>query len=112
MDKPETLSFSRRHLPHWEVKDRSYFVTFRLFDSLPRSVLGKIARVRAELEELPQEIREKRRQLHRLGFRIIENMLDKTNPRIAHLKNDKIAEILVQSFDFVESNFGWRSATL
>ena len=29
---------SRGHLPHWQVDDAVYFVTFRLNDSLPRAV--------------------------------------------------------------------------
>jgi REP element-mobilizing transposase RayT len=34
---------NRGHLPHWEKEEGLYFITFHLADSLPRSVLAKIA---------------------------------------------------------------------
>jgi REP element-mobilizing transposase RayT len=34
---------SRGVLPHWEVEDSTYFVTFRLRDSLPRDVAAMLA---------------------------------------------------------------------
>jgi len=37
---------SRGMLPHWEVEDSTYFVTFRLKDSLPRDVALMLARDR------------------------------------------------------------------
>jgi len=33
---------NRGYLPHWEQTDRTYFVAFRLHDSLPAEVLAKI----------------------------------------------------------------------
>jgi REP element-mobilizing transposase RayT len=33
------MAKSRRHLPHWEQPGRTYFVTFRLADSLPQDKL-------------------------------------------------------------------------
>jgi REP element-mobilizing transposase RayT len=36
----------RGKLPHWEVEDSTYFVTFRLRDSLPREVAITLARQR------------------------------------------------------------------
>jgi REP element-mobilizing transposase RayT len=33
----------RRHLPHWEQPDATYYVTFRLADSLPKPVLRQLA---------------------------------------------------------------------
>lgn len=36
-------------LPHWEARDSSYFVTFRLRDSLPREVVAQLMRERARL---------------------------------------------------------------
>ncbi len=34
---------NRGHLPHWEKEEGLYFITFHLADSLPKSVLAKIA---------------------------------------------------------------------
>jgi REP element-mobilizing transposase RayT len=37
------------HLPHWEADDCSYFVTFRLRDSLPREAVVQLMRERERL---------------------------------------------------------------
>lgn len=39
----------RGHMPHWEATDSSYFVTFRLRDSLPSDVIVRLQRERAAL---------------------------------------------------------------
>ncbi len=39
-----------RHLPHWRQIGATYFVTFRLADSLPQSKLNQLARMKAEWE--------------------------------------------------------------
>src|SRR5260370_18327327 len=35
---------SRGYLPHWEVEGATYFVTYRLHDSLPREVVERLRR--------------------------------------------------------------------
>ena len=51
--QPETLRiWTRGYLPHWEVAGAIYFVTFRLVDSLPRSVLRRIEEERETLKQL------------------------------------------------------------
>src|SRR5580704_5088383 len=46
--KPRAISAirSRGHLPHWEGEHPIYFVTFRLADSLPRSLVLQLRRHR------------------------------------------------------------------
>jgi putative transposase len=39
-----------RHLPHWRQDNATYFVTFRLADSLPQDQLQYLKRLRAEWE--------------------------------------------------------------
>jgi REP-associated tyrosine transposase len=39
-----------RHLPHWRQQGVTYFVTFRLADSLPQSRLRELAALRAQWE--------------------------------------------------------------
>jgi len=41
----------RRNLPHWRQNGATYFVTFRLADSLPREALEKLAEKRREWEK-------------------------------------------------------------
>src|SRR5262245_55367791 len=47
-DKP--LEVYARHLPHWRQEGATYFVTFRLADSLPQSKLDELAALRREWE--------------------------------------------------------------
>jgi REP element-mobilizing transposase RayT len=42
---------SRLYLPHWESSDPIYFVTFRLFDSLPRELTDDLRKQHASLEK-------------------------------------------------------------
>jgi putative transposase len=47
-DLPITMYF--RHLPHWRQDGATYFVTFRLHDSLPQTKLRELEEFRAEWE--------------------------------------------------------------
>lgn len=42
------MDVSRRNLPHWRQEGRTYFVTFRLHDSLPREKLAALRKARDE----------------------------------------------------------------
>ena len=44
--------YYERHLPHWRQPGATYFVTFRLADALPQSVLLELRRIRRELARL------------------------------------------------------------
>jgi len=52
-DPHESVILHRRHLPHWRQEGASYFVTFRLADSLPQ----------IKIEELKHMTQQKRREL-------------------------------------------------
>ena len=41
----------QRHLPHWRQDGATYFVTFRLADSLPQSKLDELKALKAEWEK-------------------------------------------------------------
>lgn len=47
-DPEVDLSIKRRRLPHWHQEGRTYFVTFRLADSLPRKVREAIQEEKRE----------------------------------------------------------------
>jgi len=47
-NRPVTVYY--RHLPHWRQEDATYFVTFRLADSLPQQKLQFIKRLRQAWE--------------------------------------------------------------
>ena len=48
LDPDKELTIYRRHLPHWRQSGATYFVTFRLADSLPQSKLTELKQIRAE----------------------------------------------------------------
>ena len=46
------FTFYQRHLPHWRQPGATYFVTYRLADSLPQGVIDYISRMRHEIMRL------------------------------------------------------------
>jgi carbamoylphosphate synthase large subunit/REP element-mobilizing transposase RayT len=47
-DEQRAVKITKRHLPHWEQPGATYFVTFRLADSIPQDVLERWHEERAE----------------------------------------------------------------
>ncbi len=93
-DTPSTLAFTRRKLPHWLVADHTYFVTIRLADTIPRSVLNDMAAERDALTEANAS-KESQQQLQREHFLRIEKILDQhQGDRDWLLKPDIAANIL------------------
>src|SRR5437762_149680 len=41
LDEHGDIKIARRHLPHWEQEGATYFVTFRLADSIPNTLLDR-----------------------------------------------------------------------
>ena len=52
-DANGTFTSYSRNLPHWRQPGATYFVTFRLVDSLPQEVLDYLKRLRDEFEKQP-----------------------------------------------------------
>jgi carbamoylphosphate synthase large subunit/REP element-mobilizing transposase RayT len=48
LDKQAPIKMTRRHLPHWEQPGATYFVTFRLADSIASDVLAQWKEERAQ----------------------------------------------------------------
>src|SRR5437762_128317 len=75
-DKPLTVYV--RHLPHWRQDGATYFVTFRLHDSLPRSKLRELDLLRREWERRhpPPQTADQLERLARETMRRVERWLD------------------------------------
>jgi hypothetical protein len=75
-DKP--LRLYERHLPHWRQEGATYFVTFRLGDSLPQAKLHELESLRREWERRhpPPRSNEDLEQLARETSRRVERWLD------------------------------------
>ncbi len=67
-----------RHMPHWRQLGATYFVTFRLADSIPQSRLRELEQLRSEWDRRNPEPHDKRKleSLARMVFERIELWLD------------------------------------
>ena len=76
---------NRGHLPHWEEDHGLYFVTFRLADSLPKSVLASLQLTKTDA---PEERKKKARDVERLLER---------NHGACHLKDPAVADLVADA---------------
>jgi REP element-mobilizing transposase RayT len=94
---------TRGYLPHVKREGASYFVTFRLTDSLPKEVLLRFEREHADaLRRLPAKsppgmAEEVQRDLQRK----IERFLDQGIGE-CHLRRPEIADMIAESFRFFD----------
>jgi REP element-mobilizing transposase RayT len=91
----------RGHLPHWEAATATYFVTFRLADSLPQEALKKILFDREDIPATAAQMGRKisepeRKRLVKLHTRRIEKYLD-AGVGACFLKNDTVAKVVADS---------------
>jgi REP element-mobilizing transposase RayT len=72
------LEVYERHMPHWRQEGATYFVTFRLADSLPQARLRELAALKSEWERLHPEPRPRQalESLARMVSERIEGWLD------------------------------------
>jgi len=104
----DTIRFVRRDLPHWLVADRTYFVTLRLFGTLPNSLIRELSEERAELYESGTSDEDVWMDLHRAQFARIDALLDKGDNDIRWLAEDGVPEIILNSFGWLEDEAGWK----
>lgn len=89
MSQQETLT-RRNLLPHWFVPGAAHFVTWRLYGTLPASVLQQLHERKRSLchEHLKsaESPRDRRRRIHKLRFADYETALD-ANQSVSWLSN-------------------------
>jgi REP element-mobilizing transposase RayT len=92
---------SRGYLPHVKREGASYFVTFRLGDSLPKEVLLLYQRERAEtLHRLPANATEEQaEESHRDLRRKVERYLDR-GAGACHLRRPDIADMIARALRY------------
>ncbi len=106
MTKHTTTSFTRRHLPHWRVLNKKYFVTFRLKNTIPEDVVKELKAERIKLE-ISKATKEEIDEFTRFEFIKIESILDNLNNDFCYLKKPEIASLIIDSFNFIEKEFRW-----
>jgi hypothetical protein len=102
-DPNRPASIHGRRLPHWEQEGVTYFVTFRLHDSLPRSVLQEHLRERDDwLRQAGQGLTpERRRELQRFFQEKIEEEMDRGHGSCA-LQNPAVAGIVIGALRYFD----------
>jgi REP element-mobilizing transposase RayT len=106
---------NRGHLPHWEKEGATYFVTFRLADSLPKSVLDRISSERESIVKTAIQLKrnltaDETKKIQKLSTRIVEEYLD-NGAGACHLRRPEIANIVVVALNHFDDEryrlFAW-----
>jgi putative transposase len=79
-------TFHRRNLPHLYYNEGQYFITYRLYDSIPRGTLSVLHNKVQSLETDDNK--------ERLLFNLYDALLDKSDGSKNYLQRSEIAEIV------------------
>lgn len=104
-NRPETIRFYRKRLPHWEVADGRYFVTIRLKGAIPEAGMRRVRELRTRHDEAVangQTGLEERRAV----FREMEHWLD-CAPTVDHLTRPEVAAMVVDAIAHREQQGLW-----
>ena len=104
-NKPETISFWRGKLPHWEVAEGRYFVTIRLKGAIPAEGLTCIKQKRQRLDRAVDNGQDALRE-HRAVFREMERWLDRADG-VDHLRNPQVARAVMEAIHHREHQGVW-----
>ena len=105
----------RGRLPHWEKDSATYFITFRLADSLPKSVLDRIASERQSIVRIAAGLRrelsaDEHKRIQQLSAPVIERFLD-SGAGAGHFQNSAIAQHVANALQHFEEKryrlFAW-----
>jgi REP element-mobilizing transposase RayT len=94
-ERPETLRFYRKHLPHWEVERGRYFVTIRLKGAIPQVGMRQIESLHAEMEVAVKNGQDGLRE-SRAIFRKMEHWLHRAEA-VTYLRNPQVAAIIEEA---------------
>src|ERR1700681_4962193 len=111
----EVKVHDRGRLPHWEKDNATYFITFRLAHSLPKSVLERIESERQAIVKTAIGLRrglsaDERTKIERFSTPVIERFLD-SGAGACDLQNSAIAEKLANALRYFDEKryrlFAW-----
>jgi putative transposase len=98
--------YYKRNLPHYQPQGYSFFITFRLFGTLPADVVKGLKEIKQEnLKQIAgydkKVVRkEKYSELQNKYFKLYGDYLDKANSGSKWLKDLKIAGVVKNAFHF------------
>ncbi|MDX9993436.1 MAG: transposase [Anaerolineales bacterium] len=86
--------YYKRRLPHIQIPGATYFVTFRLKDSLPLKILEQLAQDTEKINGLPLELQESG---HRRWFGRFDDILDRCLAGEQFLTNEQVRAIVTDA---------------
>jgi putative transposase len=101
---PEHKLFYARRLPHIQPLEETFFITYRLADSIP---MCKIKEFNAIVDQRMKQAKsnEEKYNEQKHCFSLIDDHLDKTANGPYWLREDRIATIVVESLHFCDGRF-------
>ena len=95
----------RGRLPHWTAADATYFVTFRLFDSLPKELADRFVFERHNIIETAKQMRRElsdseRDRLRQLRIQI-DSYLDQSHGK-CYMRDGAIASMVAGALQYFE----------
>ncbi len=107
LDPSKPVVIHRGHLPHWRQEGASYFVTFRLADSLPKARLSELREEREQWEcRHPEASNEERAEAWRKRRAKIERWLDRGHGSCV-LAQDESAGVVQRAMEyFADQRYG------
>ena len=98
---------NRGCLPHWEISNGIYFITYRLADSLPPQAIEQI---KLDLMKNQNDLSENQKRISILYHHRIEKYLDSSHGE-CHLANQQIAELTANAIRYFDGEryqiFAW-----
>jgi REP element-mobilizing transposase RayT len=99
------LRRTRGRLPHWTAADATYFVTFRLFDSLPKELVDRFVFERRNIIQTAKQMRRElsdaeRNRLHQLRIQI-DSYLDQSHGK-CYMRDEAIASMVAGALQYFE----------
>jgi putative transposase len=99
--KPKPKTFYKRKLPHWQPPGATFFITWRLFGSLPQAALEELEAARRRLQreaEQAGETEDQREARHfKQFFASLDNLLDQVVDGPDWLRNEDIAALIEEA---------------
>jgi len=102
----EEKIYYRRHLPHYQPEHATYFITFRLAESLPAEVISRLKKEQEAEEKLLLQRSKKTEQRVRLYeirkryFGKFDHLLDHSNSGPHWLNNSAVAEMAAEAIHY------------
>ena len=90
----------QRKLPHWQPDESTFFVTYRLFGSLPTSVLNGLADMKASIMRAAGNDSEQIRVARKRYFGQFDHVLDQATNGPYWLREEKVAQIVMDSWRY------------